>query len=76
MGQWLISTLIQWQEVVSVFERMMAERQHHRNELAKLITKRLMLYINSCEPIPLENEVSCPQQTESQNQKNTVSCNL
>jgi hypothetical protein len=54
----------------------MAERQHHRNELAKLITKRLIQYANSCEALSALDKSFHPYQAESQNKVETVSCNL
>ena len=54
----------------------MAERQHHRNELAKLITNRLMRYAASGEALPDANTVFGPHDTEDQNPViETAPCN-
>lgn len=45
----------------------MAERQHHRNELAKLITNRLIRYANSCEALHVSDEAFSPYTAEPPN---------
>jgi len=71
-GQWLVLILIQVQGAVSVFEQMMAERQHHRNELAKLITKRLKHFADLCETVPPTDEAI--QTNPSKSVTETASC--